>query len=283
MQTILTQYGKLIPQHTANSLRQKEILPVECHVSGSPKSVPLEHQQIITTPIGDLPAELVTFHKNGTLNRVFPLNGKLSGYWSEADESDMAKELTIQTPVGAITARMISVGFYECGALRSITMWPDETVSIETPVGFIEARTGISFSKCGRLRSLEPARPTTIPTPAGEVTVFDPYAIGVNGDCNSLEFDDSGTVCKFSTVTTQIRAVRSDGRTTVFSPRQRESYCSDSEQEPIPMRVSLEHEHLKIQLTPEMSPVSTPVKNTLFFSTPIIPEFMASPTPSCSI
>ena len=87
MQTISTQYGDLIPQYTDDDLRKREILPVEYHPSGALKAVPLETQTIIATPAGDIPAELISFHENGTISRIFPLNGKLSGYWSQEDEA----------------------------------------------------------------------------------------------------------------------------------------------------------------------------------------------------
>ena len=45
-------------------------------------------------------AELVTFHADGSLRRVFPLNGKLSGYWTEADEGALAKAMELSTPLG---------------------------------------------------------------------------------------------------------------------------------------------------------------------------------------
>lgn len=231
MQTIITRYGKLIPQHTTDDLRKKEILPVVFHNNGTPKALPLEKQTTIATPVGDIPAELVTFHENGSLNRVFPLNGKLSGYWSEADEMALAKPVVLRTPAGTIVARLISVSFFDNETLRSITLCPGETISIATPASHYEARIGISFYRDGNIQSLEPAKPTLVKTMAGEIMAFDPDAVGVNGDKNSLIFDNKGDVIQAITPPSQIKVVKSDGETICFAPEYCESYFSDVEQE----------------------------------------------------
>ena len=74
------------------------------HESGRLKCLPLETQTIVATPAGDIPAEMLTFHPDGSLSRIFPLNGKLSGYWSQDDEAKLAAPLTMLTPVGVLTA-----------------------------------------------------------------------------------------------------------------------------------------------------------------------------------
>ncbi|QJB56778.1 hypothetical protein [Pseudodesulfovibrio sp. zrk46] len=275
MQTIVTRYGELTPQHTANTLRRKEILPVDFYKNGTIKSLPLEEQTAIETPAGNIPAELVTFHENGAINRVFPLNGKLSGYWSEADEAALATPLTIHSPVGPITARMISLGFHENGSLRSLTFWPGESVSIKTPVGFVETRIGVSFSPDGRLISLEPAKPSLIPTPAGEIMAYDIDAVGVNGDSNSLCFDEEGTVCGVTTTATRVKVVASDGSTTAYSPELRESLCSETATEPNPMRMAFEDGIMKVWQESICPPTKIEMEGSLFFAGPAAGELMA--------
>ncbi|WFS61749.1 hypothetical protein LF599_13860 [Pseudodesulfovibrio thermohalotolerans] len=272
MRTISTQYGELIPQHTADDLRKREIMPVEYHASGGIKSVPLEEQTVIATSAGDIPAELVSFHENGSLNRIFPLNGKLSGYWSQDDEAGLSVPITLTTPMGVIRVRILSAGFYDDQSLRSLTLWPGETVSVPTPAGPVVARIGVSFTRDGRVRSLEPAKPVAVPTPAGEMTAYDPDAVGVNGDANSLAFNDEGKVCRLSTTLSGLIAVHPDGRTHRHVPQYRESLCSEAEQEVVPMRVEFDGDEVRIAIRPDRPATILKGKGYVFFAEPFLPQ-----------
>lgn len=272
MQTIHTQYGTLIPQHTADDLRKREILPVEHHSSGVIKSVPLEKQAMLDTPAGSIPAELVSFHENGTLNRVFPLNGKLSGYWSQDDEAGLAEPLTLNTPAGIISAKVLAVAFHGNRAMRSVTLWPSETVSVLTPAGFMAARIGISFAPDGALQSLEPAKPTPVPTPVGEIMAYDPDAVGVNGDANSLRFDDKGEGIRVTTTLTRLAVIAPDGSTQSFSPGHRESLCSESEEEVVPMTIRFTAENVLVQTDPDIPATRIPRRGHAFFAEPFVPQ-----------
>lgn len=276
MRTISTQYGELIPQYTDDDLRKREILPVEYHPSGAVKSVPLEEQTVIPTPAGDIPAELVSFHENGALNRIFPLNGKLSGYWSQDDEAALAHPLTLATPIGMITARILSLSFHEDRSLRSITLWPGETLSVPTPAGPIEARIGVSFARGGKVRSLEPAKPVTVPTPAGEMTAFDPDAVGVNGDANSLVFDENGKVGRVITTLTRLVVAHPDGHTEAFVPEHRDSLCSEAEREVVPMAVEFDANEVRIRTNPDKPAVVLSREGRAFFAEPYLPQ-LANP------
>lgn len=276
MQTISTPYGDFIPQHTANELRRKEILPVEYHDNGVIKSLSLEKQVVVTTPAGDIPAELVSFHENGSLSRIFPLNGKLSGYWSQEDETALAEPVTLETPVGTIKARIIGASFYDNGALRSITFWPGDTVGVSTPAGFFETRIGISFTPDGKVKSVEPAKPTPVFTQAGEITAYDPDAVGVNGDDNSLVFDGNGEVVRVTTTLSLIKAVHPNGSTSIFKPGKRESLCSEAEEEVVPMIVEIDPEAVKLRWDMFSPATAVPKDKHLFFAEPYLPQLMNS-------
>lgn len=272
MRPITTQYGELIPQHTTDDLRKKEILPVTLHANGMHKSIPLEKETTITTPVGDISAELVTFHDNGTLNRIFPLNGKLSGYWGEADELELAKPITLRTSAGDITAKIISISFYDNETLRSLTFWPGEVVDVLTPAGPMKVHTGLSFSLNGALRSLEPASPTPISTIIGDITAFDPDAMGVNGDINSLVFDSHGNVKQVTTTLSRISVIHPDGQAILYKPLFRESYCSETEQEPIPMVIKIEEHTISICTHSDHPPTCIPIADHVFFSESHLPQ-----------
>ncbi len=268
-----TPLGTLIPQHTTDDLRKKEVQPVTFHADGTLKALPLETQTVVTTPAGDIPAELITFHKNGNINRIFPLNGKLSGYWAQEDEKGLAKPITLETPAGSIFASLISVCFHADGSLRSLTLWPGETVKAMAPTGVVSVRTGISFSPDGTIRSLEPAAPTLITTPAGDITAYDPDAVGVNGDANSLTFHDDGTVARVTTTLTRIKTVQQDGRVITFTPEYRDSLCGDEDREIMPMRVEFEGRTARIWPLPDAAPVSMDMDQTTLFAEPYLPGF----------
>jgi hypothetical protein len=266
----------LIPQHTSDDLRKREILPVEFHGSGGVKSVPLENQMVIATPAGEIPAELISFHENGAINRIFPLNGKLSGYWSQDDEAGLSKPVTLTTPIGLVRVKVLSVSFYDDRSLRSLTLWPGETLSVPTPAGPIEARIGVSFTPDGKVRSLEPAKPTTVPTRAGEMTAYDPDAVGVNGDANSLVFDEDGKVSQVITTLTKLTVVHPDGHTHCHIPENRESLCSEAEQEVVPMTVSFTKDTVSVSTDPDAVPLTLPREGHVFFAEPYLPQ-LANP------
>ncbi len=276
MEPITTPYGQLIPQHTTDDLRKRELFPVEYHPSGGVKSLPLESQTPMRTPVGVVPAELVSFHENGVINRIFPLNGKLSGYWSQEDEAGLAEPVTLTTPAGLLTVRVLGLSFYDTGALRSITLWPEETMSIPSPAGPVVTRIGVCFTPDGAVRSLEPAKPTPIATPAGEIMAYDPDAVGVNGDVNSLAFDDRGEVARVATTLTRLTGVSPDGRTTAYVPEQRESLCSESEQEIVPMVISFSPDEVTVRTNPDAPATRIPRQGHVFFAEPFLPQ-LSSP------
>ncbi|MBI5520094.1 MAG: hypothetical protein HY916_08540 [Desulfovibrio sp.] len=232
-----TPYGALEAQHSTDDLRRRTVQAVSFHENGALRALPLEKPTRIETPAGPMSVELATFHPDGSLCRAFPLNGKLSGYWTQEDEGRLARPLELATPVGAIRARLIGVCFAPGGAMLSLTLWPGEVVDVPTPAGLLAARIGISFRPGGRLRSLEPARPQAVPTPAGIVQAYDLDAVGICGDVNSLGFGPDGTVSRVSTTLTRILASGPHEDERTYVPQERESLCGDGEREPVPMRL----------------------------------------------
>jgi hypothetical protein len=271
-----TPLGPLTPQHTTDDLRKKEVQPVVFHESGVIRYLPLESQTIVTTPAGDMAAEMVTFHPDGCLSRIFPLNGKLSGYWSQEDEAGLAAPTTLLTPVGVLTAMIINVSFFPSGAMRSITLWPGQALSIPTPAGIIQTRMGVAFGPDGTVRSIEPSKPTPVVTPAGEIMAYDPDAVGINGDVNSLVFDDDGSVARIATTLTRLTVAAPDGRTTTFLPEERESLCGDTEREMVPMTVQFTADTVIVRTAPDTLPALIPRAGHAFFTAPYLPQ-LANP------
>lgn len=235
-----TPLGPLCAQHTTDDLRRRTVQAISFHPGGALRALPLERPTRISTPAGALDVELVTFHPDGSLCRAFPLNGKLSGYWTQEDEGRLAAPLELATPAGPLGGRFIGICFAPGGQLLSLTLWPGETVSVPTPVGPLSARVGVSFRADGSLRSLEPAKPQAVPTPAGFIQAYDLDAVGICGDVNSLGFGRDGGVTRVSTSLTSVLASGPHEDERVYAPESRESLCGDGEREPVPMRLEFE-------------------------------------------
>lgn len=268
-----TAYGPLVPQYTTDDLRRKTVGGVELYPDGSLKSVALEEAVEIDTPAGRLPAELVTFHPGGALKRVFPLNGKLTAYWTQEDEARLAREHVLETPQGPMRARVLGVCFSETGALRSITLWPGESLSVCTTEGLIRARIGVSYYPSGCVRSLEPAEPTLVATAAGDIMAYDPDAVGVNGDSNSLVFSPEGEVEAVTTTLTSLAAYLPDGSRLMLTPGERDSLCSDTARETEPMRLTFSGGVMRAGIDPKRPPMALDLTSTVFFPHAHMPLF----------
>jgi hypothetical protein len=207
---ILTGAGRLAPAFTETA-RRKNKYSVEFYKSGMVKAVALESQQDIITPIGNFPAELVTFYETGELKRFFPLDGKISGFWSEADERALNRSIQIDLGFTRFAAALNGMAFYKSGKLKSVSLYPGEIINVSTIYGAVSVRTGFSLYETGELDSLEPACPYPIDTPIGRVFAYDPNAWGLGADANSLAFDPDGRVRKLTTISTKISATGDDG------------------------------------------------------------------------
>ena len=226
--TIETSVGPLIPIYFVEDHGRKKLSPVKFNSDGKIKSINLQKATVVKTSVGDISTELITFYPSGSIRRIFPLNGKLSGYWSENDEYKLSPTIEIPTSLGVISAKPIYIHFYETGELKSITFWPKERIFLSTHIGEIDVKTGISFYKSGKIRSIEPANPVSINTPIGRIKAFDPDPIGVNGESNSLSFYEDGNIEKISTISSSIIA-ETDSETLILNPQEVPSHCNDEE------------------------------------------------------
>ncbi|MBM3162526.1 MAG: hypothetical protein FJZ79_04260 [Chlorobi bacterium] len=248
-----TPYGELVPQYEAEDLGRRSLKPMYFHKDGSLKSIALQTQTLISTPAGRFPAELVTFHKNGAIKRVFPLDGKLSGFWSWQNEFALSETTTITSPVGDMTARIINMQFYESGALKSITLWPGQVVTLTTPFGEIPVRKGIAFYESGRIRSFEPLKKTVLQTPIGAVLAYDNEPNGIHGDINSVQLAPDGSLEALSTVDHAILVSLPDERSELFRPGVKHNVCGDERKVSVPMKIRFEQGKVTFHDNPRLS------------------------------
>lgn len=240
---IKTQYGDVVPQHSLSGYgnRQKKYRSaISFYINGQMKSVALEKQTAIHTPLGNISAELVTFYENGSLRRVFPLNGKIDGFWSEENEGELAERHVFDLSFGRFEAKIIGMQFYQSGALKSVTLWPGEKIQIETPIKKMTIRNGFSLYEDGNLKSVEPAGPTKVTTCIGEIMAFDKDALGIHGDTNSLNFTNDGQLISLISTHTGIQVVEQTGKITRIEPREVESIIDETELTIVPIKIQFD-------------------------------------------
>ena len=228
---------KLIPLYGFIDERRKEFPPVKVFKSGNIKSISLNELTSITTKIGVFEAEKITFYEDGSINRLFLLDGKLSGYWSEDDEYNLAKAYKFDFEFASFEAKAISLHFHETKELKSITLWPKERVNLNLEDYNIIGRIGFSIYKSGKLKSCEPFRPITINTPIGDIEAYDINAIGIHGDQNSLNFYEDGSVKSIITSRNTITIHTLDRDKIIHSPRKVRIYSNSEVMDTITLAI----------------------------------------------
>lgn len=216
---IETPYGVLIPRYKHDDARQKFAKTISFYPDGVIKSIIPQYQTSLKTSLGDFPAELVTFHKDGSLYRIFPLNGQINGFWSEADEGALAEPINFDLPVGKFSVKLNSIQFYPEGNLKGMSFWPGETIMLKTPQGTSKCRIGFNVYPDGTLKSYEPATPEKVTTKIGDIIAFDYDAIGIHADKNSIVFDHSGEVKAVGTPLTSLVILDKLGDQKRISPK----------------------------------------------------------------
>ncbi len=251
--SLKTPYGTLVPQYEAEDMGRRSVKPLYFYKDGSLKSVALQSQTMLETSVGSIPAELVTFHKNGSLKRIFSLDGKLSGFWSWKNEFARASDITFNSPVGTLTAKLIGLQFYESGALKSITLWPGQTLSVTTPMGEIIVRKGLAFYESGAIRSFEPQKKIDIETPIGIITSWDNEPNGIHGDINSVQLSEDGTIEALCTVDHAVHVSVKEQSAELFHPGVKNNVCGDERKVSIPMKVRFEKKRVIFHDNPKFA------------------------------
>ncbi|HEX3078577.1 MAG TPA: hypothetical protein VHQ24_17095 [Lachnospiraceae bacterium] len=245
--TITLPYGTFVPKYKETGIRDKFTKSLSFYANGNIKSLSLQKQTEIMTPIGKIAAELVTFYESGRIHRLFPLNGKLSGYWSEQEESALASILTVKTPVASFDRKINCFHFYESGNICSISLWSNELVEVNTPDGNILTRYGFSLYEEGQIKSLEPAFPVSVQTPIGKVMAYDMFPIGIHADQNSLCYTKEGKVSMVTTATSSISITeKSKKRTLTLAPTKKPSQLDISKLTIVPITILFNEESITI-------------------------------------
>lgn len=234
------------PLYSYLDARRKEFPAVRMYKNKKIKSIALEKPEEIETKYGIYLAEKVIFYEDGNVKRIFPLDGKISGYWSEDDEYELAKEYSFKLLCGEFKTKVISLYFYESGNIKSITLWPKEIIKINLNNRIFSIRTGISFYESGNVSSCEPVIPIKIHTSIGIIEAFDKNALGICADINSLEFYENGDVKALITSTNVIEVYKNSNLVNIHSPKEERIYSGSDEMELVTVKVQFNKNNIII-------------------------------------
>ncbi len=238
---VVTYAGELVPAYTETP-RRKNKPSLEFHKNGLVKAVMLEEQKEIETPIGVLPVEHVVFYPTGELHRVFITNGQISGFWSEEDEKQFNIPLNFEFEFGKFTAYLSSICFYQTGEIKSITLYPGEKVVLNSPAGEIETGVGFSLYEDGSLESIEPSSQIVIDTPIGRFMAYNPDALGIHAESNSVRFDSRGRLTEFTTVDNKILVQTDASEFFILKPEEGVHPLYDDQMVKKPMNIKFDFE-----------------------------------------
>lgn len=274
---VVTHVGELVPAYTENS-RRKNKASVEFHKNGLIKTVLLEEQEEVETPIGTLPLEQISFYNTGEVYRVFITNGQISGFWSEEDEKQYNIPLSFDFDFGKFTTYISSICFYKSGTIKSITLFPGERININTPAGPIETTIGFSLFENGELESVEPAESLQIKTAIGEFSAIDPEANGINADSNSVKFDEKSRLYQFKVVENKIMVQTDDGGFDMIIPEEGKHPLYDDQTVKKPITVKFDFPNDKVTFISDKERVY-PMEKTNF-TIQVIPSDKLGCSPS---
>ena len=212
-----TPYGDLIPNATYSDVRKKNRESVTYYEDGSLESVYLEEPQPIETAVGTIDAELITFYPDGTIKRLFPLYGQLSGYWTETEEYELLKEQSVELFGKVRSIKPLCICFFPGGGIKTLTIWPRSELYIDTKYGPIKTQFGFELTEDGRLKSIEPAFGEKIVTEYGVIYPYDPANYRLHAEGNSLCFDENGNITQFKTIKNKIE-IREQQEAIVLKP-----------------------------------------------------------------
>lgn len=216
---IKTNYGDLIPQYDYVDVRRKYIKSISFFPTGELEHLSLNEQTPIETSIGIIKAELITFYLNGNINRIFPLNGQLSAYWDEEQEYALSTDINLSFSFGSFTTKPTGIYFYENGNVKGFSLWPNEEIKINTPIGNQSVRLGITLYDNGNLKSFEPSSPISVPTPIGDILAFDANNYTFFKESKSVNFYEDGTLESLLTSKNKITVVDSNKNTYTYEPK----------------------------------------------------------------
>lgn len=237
---LTTSVGTLIPRFSNPDDRRKSTRCLSFYRNGVIKSIDLQEQTLIPTSVGNIPAELVTFYENGSLHRVFPRNGQLSGFWTEEDEASINPVIFLSLAHGTIEHKLNSLTFYPDGNLKSLCLSLGEKLSFPVYGRTFPIRFGISFYENGMIAGVEPAEELSFHTPLGELHAYHAAAMGIHADDCSLRFSRQGELQSLVTSKDCISFTTTTGKSASLKPFYRINPLTNESLELVPLKITFD-------------------------------------------
>lgn len=270
-----------IPRYKKPDERKKDNRAITFYENGNIKSMALEEQTEVTTSVGAIRAELITFYEDGAVDSLFPLNGQIGFGWSEEDEEQLLEELQFDLPLAGFKTKIIGLRFYNSGSLKSLILWPKKTIEIKTPIGIYPVRIGFRLYEDGALESFEPAVPVSIESSIGTVIAFDQNAAGMDADFNSVKFYPDGRLQSVSTNSDiVINRISAPERTIIYQQLRLDMLTNEMVK--VPVTVSFYEKHVTVDNAAEKLAFSTADSKFLFLHDGSYMEKKCSPGSDCS-
>ncbi len=270
-----------IPRYSGPDERRKDNKALAFYESGNVKSIALEERTVITTSIGSIPVELLTFYEDGAVKSLFPLNGQISFGWSEEEEEKLLEEMQFDLPCASFTTKIIGARFYNSGALKSLILWSGKRIEIDTPIGRYPVRVGFRLYEDGSLESFEPAVPILIKTEIGAIMAFDQNALGMDADFNSIRFYPDGRLKALCTNSDIVINQISNAQRTIIYQQLRLDMLSN-EMVKLPVIISFGEDRVEIDNGAEKQVFSISDSKFLFLYDGSYRENKCSPGSDCS-
>lgn len=204
MEQVKTKYGWFTPCSDASDLRKKYRCPVEYYHNGNVRSIYLQEPSVVKLDGGEYQAELITFYEDGSIKRLFPLYGQISSYWSVEDESQDAPEYVFTINGRQKKIRPQCIYFYPSGKIRSITIWPGDSLTVDTSKGPVTTNLGVELYEDSAVRSIEPVVGTVLETRYGNVKPFMVRKHMMHSEGASMAFDENGELISLATLNTSV-------------------------------------------------------------------------------
>lgn len=244
-QRIKTKSGILVPKFEIEASRDKNRSSITFYETGEINSVYLQEQTPVITPIGQKKVELISFYEDGSVKRIFPRYGQMSGFWSQEEECNLIERDDCVVAENVISAKISCYYFYPSGKIKSLTFAPFEKVSIKVAGQKINIRNGISFYESGAVKSIEPSEMAEISTPIGTILAYDNLAVGITADQNSLVFYENQKICRLKTIWSGIE-IEDEVKKQSFFPEKRRSLLNYEKFELVPLELKFEENQLNI-------------------------------------
>lgn len=270
-----------IPRYKKMDERKKENKTMSFYESGNIKSIALEERSKVETSVGTINAELITFYENGSIDSIFPLNGQIGFGWSMEDEAQLLEEMDFSFSFGEVTTQVIALRFFLDGSLKSMILWPNKRIEINTPIGTYPIRIGFRLYENGALHSFEPAVPISIETPIGTIMAFDQHAVGIDADFNSVKLYPDGTLQSLCTNSDIVVNCQATKERTVFYQQLRLDMLSD-EMVKLPIVLTFHEEQVTLDNGAEKKTFSIGETKFLFLHDGYYVEKKCSPGSDCS-